>query len=265
MIAALLHGKLSREQENLEDILTSNVFGLLSYLPPVEGLIPFLYHAQTLDGERPFEGPMDNVRVEYEFWPRYAESGCNPCEPDVELRISRSNRKKILALVECKFLSGKSGIEDHADEDIVVPERRPPTDQLAREWDNLNKRAAQEQSTPVLIYLTADVGMPREDLEDSRLAIERSGERTFNCCWLSWRQLYEVRSEAPIITDLKALLKRLNLIFFHGISDFTPAEPIDWQFPPAINDQLATGHSSTLRSTFDFVFPRLYPIEWRLK
>ena len=31
MIEALLHGKLSCKQENMEDILTSNVFGMLQY------------------------------------------------------------------------------------------------------------------------------------------------------------------------------------------------------------------------------------------
>lgn len=34
MIPAWLHGKLSREQENLEDLLTSTVFGLLSPSDP---------------------------------------------------------------------------------------------------------------------------------------------------------------------------------------------------------------------------------------
>ena len=45
MIHALLNGKLSADQENMEDILTSNVFGLLRYLPPEHGLLPFLAHA----------------------------------------------------------------------------------------------------------------------------------------------------------------------------------------------------------------------------
>ena len=34
MLSALLHGKLSREQENMEDILTSIVFDTLRHLPP---------------------------------------------------------------------------------------------------------------------------------------------------------------------------------------------------------------------------------------
>ncbi len=42
MIPALLHGKLSREQENMEDILTSIVFGVLKHLPPELILLPWL-------------------------------------------------------------------------------------------------------------------------------------------------------------------------------------------------------------------------------
>lgn len=53
MLVALLHGKLSREQENIEDILTSNVFGVLKYLPPGTVLIPFLSKASTPDEKHP--------------------------------------------------------------------------------------------------------------------------------------------------------------------------------------------------------------------
>ena len=45
MIEALLRGKLSREQENMEDVLTSNVFGMLQYVAPELGLFPFLARA----------------------------------------------------------------------------------------------------------------------------------------------------------------------------------------------------------------------------
>ena len=41
MLQALLNGKLSREQENMEDILTSNVFGLLRYVQPQDGILKY--------------------------------------------------------------------------------------------------------------------------------------------------------------------------------------------------------------------------------
>jgi hypothetical protein len=41
VLQAFLKGKLSAEQENLEDLLTSSV-GLLAYVPPERALLPFL-------------------------------------------------------------------------------------------------------------------------------------------------------------------------------------------------------------------------------
>jgi len=40
------------QQENMEDILTSNVFELLRYLEPKAGLLPFLRMARYSDGSR---------------------------------------------------------------------------------------------------------------------------------------------------------------------------------------------------------------------
>ena len=42
MLQAMFHGKLTREEEGMEDLLTSNTFGLIKYLPPEAVLIPFL-------------------------------------------------------------------------------------------------------------------------------------------------------------------------------------------------------------------------------
>ena len=84
MLEALLHGKLSREQENMEDILTSNVFGLLRYLPPSDGLLQFLGMGRMRDGRQPLANLPEDTTAEYEFWPWIKESG-NGCEPDVLL------------------------------------------------------------------------------------------------------------------------------------------------------------------------------------
>ena len=124
MLAALIKGKLSREQENMEDILTSNVFGLIKYLPPSEALIPFLKQAEDPEGCRPFEDLSSGVVVEFEFWPMIEEAGCKRCEPDLILRIRDDNGLR-LVFVEAKYLSGKS-----SEEDFSFTE---PCDQLARE------------------------------------------------------------------------------------------------------------------------------------
>ncbi len=51
MLAALIAGKLSRMQENMEDILTSNVFGLMQYMPAADALVPFLRNVEALSAE----------------------------------------------------------------------------------------------------------------------------------------------------------------------------------------------------------------------
>ena len=52
MFQALIKGKLTRSEENMEDLLTSNVFGIFKYLPPSEALLPFIGEAIDLRGKR---------------------------------------------------------------------------------------------------------------------------------------------------------------------------------------------------------------------
>jgi hypothetical protein len=51
-------------------------------------------------------------------------------------------------LVEAKYLSDKSSEEDAG----IAPQ-----DQLAREYDNLERKAKQENATPIFMYVTADM------------------------------------------------------------------------------------------------------------
>ena len=73
MIEALLRGKLSREQENMEDVLTSNVFGMLQYVAPESGLFPFLAQATWGDDQCEFAEPR-TVRSPLERFPGF--DGC---------------------------------------------------------------------------------------------------------------------------------------------------------------------------------------------
>jgi len=244
MLMAILRGKLSREQENMEDVLTSNVFGLLRYLAPEEGLLPFLQQAKSSDGEKPFEDLTSVDSVGYEFWRWYEEGDCIGCEPDVVLRMDEPSGRKWIVLIEAKYRSGKSSEADDALED--------PYDQLAREWDNLTHIAEHEHAVSLLIYLTADIGCPREDIEKSKDEYEskRSGlpqHRPFRCAWLSWRHLIPAleKSTGPIVEDLRALNGRLGLIFFGGISPIEHIGPITWQF----KESKATFHWHVLEDT----------------
>ena len=125
MLQALLHGKLSREQENMEDILSSVVFGALEYLPGSFGLLPFLARSTDAAGNGPLQGVCHDSGVTYEFWPWWTAEGGTVCQPDVVIRIDEPSGGKWLLAIEAKYRSGKSS---EADEGLR------PNDQLAREW-----------------------------------------------------------------------------------------------------------------------------------
>lgn len=226
----------------MEDILTSSVFGTLRYLPPEAGLFPFLRYTSKPDGGQ-FH-PLDfgsGAVVEYEFWPWLHErvpggpgdERCIPCEPDVLLKIRPADGRRIFILIEAKFWSGKSS---NAAEDVVAP-----TDQLAREWDNLVTLASRKDAEPHLIYLTADLGIPIEEIQASEreYVSKRPAGAAFSCGWLSWRHLERcIRHlndqgvDSLCLRDLTRLSKRLDLLFYDGISTVAP-ETLPWRFQAA--------------------------------
>ncbi len=252
MFQALLRGKLSRDQENMEDILTSNVFGVFKYLPPERALFPFLSKAKSLEGKNLSETLFPNPKIEYEFWPWLEEAGCNGCEPDVRIDLTWPNGKKTIVLVEAKYRSGKSSEEDEEDRgDNPSPEdTRLLVDQLAREWDNLKKIAERESAEPVLIYLTAHLSRPVEDILSSQKALSSRGQEKADIYWLSWRHLPSLveKKGLEMLDDLTAILRRMNLTFFEGIHvDALP--PVNWSF-------------EIQPMTLDWAFPDYRP-EWR--
>jgi len=234
MLQALLHGKLSREQENMEDILTSNVFGLLSYLPPAKGLLPFLAKAETLEGEKPLArlaapGITEHVQMAEEdvrFWPWLEDETCDPCEPDLLLTI-RSPGIPVMVLIEAKYRSGKSSEADEADVEV--------TDQLGRQWDHLWPRAKKEKAQPLLLFVTAHAAMPRAairksigEYDDKRgPAIRRPMIAWLSWCWLP--SLFE-KQALRSLKDLAALARRLGFEMFEGFPRFWPIGKMPWQF-----------------------------------
>jgi len=189
MLQAQLRGKLTRREEALEDILTSDLFGSLKYVLPSDGLVPVLSRAVSLDGTAPFESLRILSTPVYLFWPKVQASGCRLCEPDVMILVPDSTMGKLFLLIEVKFKTGKSS---RADKGIL------PNDQLAREWDNLLELAKQEQATPYLVYLTADLGFPATDLDEARaeFSMKRPNKSALSIVWLPWRQLPDVLSKS---------------------------------------------------------------------
>lgn len=241
MLEAQLHGKLSVEQERLEDLLTSNVFGSIKYVPFEKGLIPLLRNVENEKGDFPLKDIGSIVDVKYEFWPQLSEDDCKRCEPDVLITITHELGKKTIILVEAKYLSGKSS---------EATDEEEPNDQLAREWDNLS--ILSKKDNQILLYITADMSYPQIEIEQSKKEYieKRIGQPSLNIVWLSWREVTKIfsKSQEMILIDLVKVLKKQGLKFYDGITKCDFSE-IHWHFIP---EPMHLSWSTTN-----------YPIEWR--
>ena len=202
--------------ENSEDLLTSNVFGLLKYLPPAMWLTPLL--------EIAFEGrtfrSIDRGKIKVEFWkklpsPPGAKHQEGIQEIDLVIRI-----RHLIILIECKFKSpvnmGGSGSSVR--------------DQLARYLDAATFNYWPDSDTKREIYL---ILLTDTECEPEILSRYRDPETVFGCLtqvrlfvdcerasqmlasnigWTTWRDLLRILEnqdpkmlpfvESMIISDL---------------------------------------------------------------
>lgn len=243
MLHAQLHGKLSRDQENLEDILTSNVFGALSYAAPGAGLIPFLRCVEGADAA-PLRALLSSStinRAEYTFWPWTEQPGCRGCEPDVRLDLYSGDELEAVIFVESKYRSEKSSEADATDGVL------PPRDQLAREWDNLVRISGNIPA--FLLYVTAHYREPAEDIAASQHDLEQRRGARGAIAWLPWRAFSQLHfsTDQRLLLDVQRLLRdRYELRYFSGVRveklrapwSFVGSPPashvirFDWPMPP---------------------------------
>ena len=244
MLQALLRGKLSRREEDLEDLLTSNVFGVIKYLDVDRGILPVLASAEDISGNSPLSDLHSVNNIKYEFWPLLRQPKCYPCEPDVLIEIVHEDIKKKLILIEAKYLSGKSS--------EATPDDKP-TDQLAREWDNLQSLSAEIGADPYLVFVTAHVAMPREEVEESAREYSMKRGATARIIWLSWRKIWWLfrDSNNAMLKDMVSVLAKINLVYFNGIH-IEPAGEFEWEFN--VNLEVPT--------TFDWAY-RVSTIAWK--
>jgi hypothetical protein len=221
MVEALLNGKLSREQENMEDIITSIFFGLLKYVPLNEGLLQFLHYAINTENCKLPTEIFNCENVLYKFWP-FLEYYSKNCEPDVLIELSQKNSKYII-LIEAKYNSGKSSLRDS---------HGYVNDQLAREYMNLLLLAKKENAKPILIYLTKDLYIPQTEITNSIKEInEKENITNPEIYWLSWRHITQIKTSNQILNDIIVLVRdRLHLFFFNGFNVKKISKIDNWNF-----------------------------------
>lgn len=249
MLQALLRGKLSYVQENAEDILTSSVFGLLSYLPPDEGLIPLLRLAQRKDSRRVewLLGPLQILQIE--FWPTYRDGPDGWLEPDVMIWVQDANGQKHLVLIEVKLWSGKSVVQRQDASSLG--------DQLAREWSLLARLCEHGDAIPLLLFVTADRLYPSIEVQESEQEYSSklptlSATYPFTCSWISWLQVTSAfeASESRALRDIALSCRKLDLVPFEGISPIAPTGRL-WSFAEGVDQ-------------YSFMMTPI-PIEWRFQ
>ena len=229
MTVAEIHGKISETgtslSERMEDLLTSDIFGCMRYLPTQNALIPFLQTACSLHGNILII-PGKVLRVHWSFWPWLKLAGRIPCEPDVILGLETEENHLHLILIEAKYYSGLSSEEN---------ERTEPNDQLARELDNLDAvscaalgwRTHLEIASRVLLFITQDMGIPRDLLLKSLYEYTRKRKKEGDIYWTSWRFLSSIlerslkeetnQENKAVLEDMFTLLLRKGLIMFGGV------------------------------------------------
>jgi len=236
MTIAEIRGKISQTGQNLsermEDLLTSDIFGCIRYLPTQNALIPFLQTARSLHGNI-FTIPGKVLRAHWSFWPWLKLADRIPCEPDVIVGLETKENHVHLILIEAKYYSGLSSGED---------EREEPNDQLARELDNLDAVSAAtlgwnpqlDIASRRLLFITQHMGMPRDLLARSLAEYTRKRNRNGDVFWASWRflpSILEKSLECETISERIAVLKdMLNLLDKKGLVTFQGIEPVIHRF-----------------------------------
>jgi hypothetical protein len=233
MTIAEIRGKISQTGQNLsermEDLLTSDIFGCMRYLPTQDALTPFLQTACSLHGNI-LTVPGNVLRVHWAFWPWLKSAGHIPCEPDVIIGLETEEDHVHLILIEAKYYSGLSSEED---------ERAEPNDQLARELDNLDALSCVGLGwvthlrivSRMLLFVTQDMGMPRKLLAQSLAEYQRKRNRQADIYWTSWRFLQPIleksltEEDSPqsiaVMEDMLGLLLRKGLTIFRGVDPIT--------------------------------------------
>ena len=200
MYLAEIHGKLSRDIENKEDVLTSNVFSFFKYADREIFLYPII---KSLGIDVNIEDARD---AQFHFWPHLEDH----TEPDLVLIIGDN-----YLLIESKYFSG------------FGEETQQQKHQLVREIEGGNYEAQNLGKRFYIIAITADYFLKPEISQ----AIPKEYQSQFR--WINWQwiafmlqQIIEKDLHLSLETqlfakDLFQLLLKKHLRNYEGIKTFS--------------------------------------------
>lgn len=222
MIEAELRGKVPSKLQDVEDLLTSAVFGLLQYVPPCTFWSALLTRAESrrakLFVERCRElgahiSDYENVKVH--FWPVHQEFG----EPDLLLVFSGAEQLPLCFIIEAKLWANKSGIEQQDQLNRYLAALKDP------EWLGKITGFRGPMALPGLIYLT-----PRAawlELSDSIEHAPNYLVAEASLFLLQWQDILEVahqvfpqadQPQRTMLSRVADFLEHRGLDYFRGFS-----------------------------------------------
>ncbi len=233
---AILRGKLrhssSQLNEQLEDLLTSEIFSRLRYLDLEVGLIPIINRVQNVYTKQhglPIQSKLIGPPT-YLFWPRLTLKSGIVVEPDLIIILRIESSEQLVIVVECKHRSGKSGLEIPEDQEVDNC-ISTPQDQLVKELLAANEHYP--ESKVILLYLTGHTLLPEKDIDESVNSIkdfDDMNEAFFydNVYWIGWKDIWNILSEqrkvlpqnqvaSIVIEDLTKLLDYHGYRYYQGI------------------------------------------------
>jgi hypothetical protein len=196
MYLAEIHGKLSNENENKEDILTSNIFSFFKYADRKIFLWPLLksWGLEVSADEA--------VQTEFIFWPTYKEG----TQPDLVIISGH-----YYLLIEAKYHSG------------FGKETQFKQHQLVREIEGGVYEAKNLGKIFKILIITPDYSSKTESIQEIMLQHRQKLK------WINWQKItyliYSILENDPKITpetrffaeDLYKLLLKKNLRNFEGV------------------------------------------------
>lgn len=230
MLQAELHGKLP-EIVRKEDVLTSNIFGMIKYLPPSVGIFNILAYAKDYSKDRkPLIETLKNQNLSFQdydhvdflFWENSEEHG----EPDIIIimKSSKQSLDDLMLCIEVKYFSPKSRFgENDQLMDYFISLNNPS----ARRTYKNRKISSFKGKFIGLIYLTlySQYKSVRNSLEE--IYKKESSNYEHKLFELRWNDITRILTslkcktqyEENIVKDLVLLLQRKNLMDFHGFSE----------------------------------------------
>ena len=201
-----------------EDILTGSLGDILDWWSTSDLIERIVKGAVVV--KKPGEATLYSTELphfeEYkvELWPWWDADGI----PDIAVKLLCSKKMVGYLVIEAKFGAKKSGTDALA---ASMPMIRTQ-DQLARYY----RYAASLGEGVWVLYLTHHASAPREELDESLIAIQREHPtHTPSLMWCSWRDVeQELRFQVNKSTDIsftKAVNAFADLLRLHGMYHFS--------------------------------------------